>query len=269
MPSVTFPLSNMFARLSSAAPSTTTTTAGAGATLLGTVSWQQNFNITPITDQFTIRNIGVLYRAVALCDPKAPGALLEPYVPSRANKNDIGYQVPRIYNRADELVPDPYYLARPNCVLCLKERTMPPTHDTELADTTVRNEKVFGECWLFHRKITDSQDTRIPKIDEKQTEYLGRSGSNIFYIKRGRYDAFAEFLILTLPISPAPTRFASIAGTTTEPQGKGKGRRRGPPKRAEPEQAPVPNTQQLVPGPAEGNTRPGLLFVPGIQSPPQ
>jgi hypothetical protein len=67
-PSVTFPLSNTFASAVAGAITRTTTTAGAGMTLGGSVAWQQQFGIIPIGDPFTLRNLGFLYRAVLYGD---------------------------------------------------------------------------------------------------------------------------------------------------------------------------------------------------------
>lgn len=268
-PSVSFPITSMFTRLSSATPSSTTTTSGAGATLAGTISWQQNFNIVPVTDQFALRNLSVIYRAVVWCDPAAPGALLGLSISPQDADNEFVYQPPRVYSRFDELVPDPYYLEKPNCVLCIKERNNAPLHDSEVAEKTTPNKKVFGQCWLFHRSTNESEEVRHPAIPASDTEMLGRSGSNVFYIRRGAYDAFAMFLILTLPSSPAPTRFANVSAAEQKPPSGGEhpGERPGKPGKKESE--PTPKLQLLVPGPAEGNTRPGVLFVPGIQTSPQ
>lgn len=260
-PSVSFPLTSMFARVSSSSPSATTTTAGAGATVSGTISWQQNFNIVPITDPFTIRNISALYRAVVYCDPNNPGAWLGSYrrppsPPGHARDQNspltqqpdmpagyIGYQVPRLYGRFDQLMPDPYALENPNCVLCIDEDATTPQNNQQLREKTTINARVFGECWLYH-STTDSSDS--PPAGSK---FLGSFGNKIFYVRKGYDDAFAEFLILTLPTPAGPTRFASIIrGDKGEKLEGAQGR--------------------LPLGQPEGVNGSSILVFPGIQNPP-
>lgn len=277
-PSVSFPLTSMFARVSSGSPSTTTTTAGAGATFSGTISWQQNFNIVPMTDQFTLRNIAALYRAVVYCDPSEPAAWLGPYhlsAAAAAAASDpkwpsprhlvmpadyVGYQVPRFYGRSDQLIPDPYSLEKPNCVLCIKEGLKAPQTNEELRERTTVNTRVFGECWLYHSTVGS------PEAPPLGATILGSSGNNVFYLRRGYDDALAEFLILTLPTSAGPTRFASVTKGETNEKSQGA---KGEPSRGAAPEVPQPAQEFFPAGQPEGANTQSILVFPGIQTPPQ
>ena len=119
-PTVTFPLSNMFASAIGTTTTKTTTTGGASMTVGASVSWQQNFTVQPINDSFSLQDLGIMYRAII------------------TGKGINDYQPPRVYDRHDQLVPDPYYLHKPQCVLCLKDANDPPLTDdrTELLAKT-------------------------------------------------------------------------------------------------------------------------------------
>jgi hypothetical protein len=255
-PAVTFPLSHMFARTVSATPATTTTMAGGSSTISGTVTWQQNFNIVPIVDPFVLRNLAALYGTAVGC---ADGG--------RPNPIDWGYQPPRVYDRSDELVPDPYFLEKPNCALCVKDAKDPPKHDNELRAKTSPNAEVFGTCWL-----NAERDTEERKGADSDRVYLGTSHGWRFWVSTYNYASFTKFMILLLQPSPAPARFASVSVTRTAAKAGG-----APIKKPSPAIDPaLDNYDQLIilprlaPGPAEGTSRSNAAPVlPGIQPNPQ
>jgi len=77
-------------------------------TLGGSVAWQQQFGIIPIGDPFTLRNLGFLYRTVLYAD------CLDGSSNVSCQAEGGGSPAPsRIYDRQDNLVPDPYYLQPP------------------------------------------------------------------------------------------------------------------------------------------------------------
>jgi hypothetical protein len=260
-PSVTFPLSHMFVRTVSATPSAATTTAGGASTLSGTVTWQQNFNIAPVNDPFVLRNLAALFRAVVHCDPNHPGESLY-----------AQYQPPRVYSRDDELVPDPYYLAKPNCILCMVDPAKPPEHDSEIAAKTKPNAEVFGVCWLF------TERDEGPKARYSDRKYIGSSDGYRFWVYNTRYEAFSEFLILLLQPSAAPARFASIsaakpaaaAGAAGDKKHQGHhGAKPGETVQID-DVEPYFILPRLAPGPAEGAKSPSQNSPQvGIQNNPQ
>jgi hypothetical protein len=236
-PSISFPLSNMFANAMGNTITRTTTTAGAGMTIGASIAWQQNFTVQPVNDPFSLRNLSVLYRAV---------------ITGKGISED--YQPPRVYDRHDQLVPDPYYLQEPLCVLCLNDPNNPPLTDDrrELLAKTHLNAIFLNRPWLYWINAPVDECPAAPD----GWVCIGTSGGYAFYVKKDRLQYFIDFVLMTLPLQQAPARFTSI----TPPGQPGA----PPPKRGAPETIP-----RLVPGPAEGTQRPNLLIVPQILQVPQ
>jgi hypothetical protein len=270
-PSVTFPLSSMFASAitTSATPSiaNTTTSAGSAATIGASIAWQDNFNILPLTDSFTLRNIAVLYRAVM--NVKRFGIAYSDGLPT--------YQVPRAYGRQDQLVPDPYYLSYSNCIFCLKRGASPPQDDQSLLKNLGKDiivNDVVSYQWLYYKPLGSSNDSMRPEqVDMSELKWAGISNGYSFYIRKevktDKTNAsgdkikvsgdkmLSDFIILTLPIANEPTRFASL----TAPPKKKPSRNRAT-GQVQPEEA-IPNLNNN----AEGMRLnfPAPFPVPGIQ----
>jgi hypothetical protein len=114
-PSFTFPLSqsitNTGTRTGAALTSTNTgVLAGAAATLGGSDTWQQNWNIVPLSDANTLRNLRALYRYVVYPDV----SLLK-----------SEYTVARMAE-GKKFVDDPYAISEPQCVLCTPKHKVNP-----------------------------------------------------------------------------------------------------------------------------------------------
>jgi hypothetical protein len=233
-PTVTFPLSNMFAGAIGATTTKTTTTAGASMTVGASVSWQQNFTVQPINDPFSLRDLGILYRAII------------------TGKGIKDYQPPRVYDRHDQLVPDPYYLHRPQCVLCLTDPNNPPLTDdrSELLAKTEPNPVFLNGPWLYWIKGAAGCTTA-----PDGWACVGVADGFTFYVRKDRLHDFIDFILLTLPLSPAPARFTSVTPLQVpSPTLK---------------TAPPITAPRLAPGPAEGIQRPNLFIVPQILQVPQ
>jgi hypothetical protein len=237
-PSITFPIHDMIANALGNTISTTTTRAGTAMTIGASVAWQQNFTVQPISDPFSLRDLGILYRAV---------------VTGQGIEN---YKVPRVYDRHDQLVPDPYYLERPQCVLCLKNPNDLPLSDarSELLAKTEPNNIFIGR-WLYWAKSPPSP-VDCPIAPPEDMVCVGSSGGYTFFVPKERLRDFTNFILLTMPLAPAPARFTSITPPAKiVPEKKG-------------EKAP-PQIPEIAPGPAEGTQRPNLLIVPQILQVPQ
>lgn len=98
-PSITGPFSHAITRAGSGAV-TSTTLAGASLTASASDSWQQNWNVVPVTDSNTLRNLRAIYRyALYGTDLKSE------------------YHLPRIIT-GGKLVTDTYWLQLPHCIIC-------------------------------------------------------------------------------------------------------------------------------------------------------
>jgi hypothetical protein len=245
-PTVSFPIDDMVAHAMGSTISTTTTRAGAGASIGASLAWQQNFTVQPVTDPFSLRDLGILYRAVVT------GKGIEEYKP------------PRVYDRQDHLVPDPYYLEKPQCVLCLKKPDDPPLTDArdDLLNKTEPNRifdyERYGR-WLYWTKSVPSL-IDCPTAAPDGMVCIGSSGGYTFFVPKDRLRDFTDFVLLTLPLQPGPARFTSITPPPVPPRKGAKG-----PAQLR-ETVPQP---RLAPGPAEGTQRPNMFIVPQILQVPQ
>jgi hypothetical protein len=191
-PSVTFPLSNMFARTVSATPTQVTTTAGAGSTLSGSMGYQLTYNTAPTTEILDLQNLRAIYMAV-LCSGTG----------TRAQIDDVcagfdlheAYTPPRVYDSTDKLVFDGYYLQPPLCVLCLNAQMIKSAPNTAFVDINRRaldivdvlNPKFKWLYWVDPGNIAEPQGT----------VFIGQSDGRRFYAKS--YQEFADFVLKTLP----------------------------------------------------------------------
>jgi hypothetical protein len=189
-PSVTFPLTNQVAegfQLAKAVTtlSGTTTTAGAGAGLSGTNIQQQNWNVSPLTDANTLRNLQALYKYAVYGYP-----LRDDYTPSRIFFNN-------------EFFPDPYQLQPPHCVLC--------TNNSYKALT--KNPSLHVNPKLHHNWIywtADPNNPFGPPPGEPLID-LGYYGSHELYMTKSDYDAgvLTNFVFFLLPNSEPVEVFAT------------------------------------------------------------
>jgi hypothetical protein len=111
-PSVNFPLTQSITKTGMRAAATLTTThtdllAGAAGSLGASDTWQQNWNVVPLSDANTLRNLRALYRYVVY--PNVPLLQAE-------------YTVARIA-KGGKFVDDPYAISEPQCVLCTPSHT--------------------------------------------------------------------------------------------------------------------------------------------------
>ena len=221
-PSITFPLSSMFSRTIAATSAEISTTAGSGASLGASVSWQENFNILPVVDPFSLRNLNILYNVV-----------LQGLGKKEAIKN---YQVPRSYDRSDRLVPDPYYFLNPSCVLCLSQASITqsppefPLSQHNISEMIDNNHLIVNDVFTYHgmfyRSSSDPSGTFRPfTVDKGSLENIGSSSGFAFYVAKKAYSLsgnvlvkttidgkklFSDFVLLTLPLVNIPQRFSSI-----------------------------------------------------------
>jgi hypothetical protein len=105
-PSVTYPLSKAVTDTLTQTGASTTNThtkllGGAGGGVSASDIWQQNWNVVPLSDANTLRNLRALYRYVVY--PNA--SLADEYTIARLEKNG-------------KFIRDPYALAEPQCVIC-------------------------------------------------------------------------------------------------------------------------------------------------------
>jgi hypothetical protein len=137
-PSINLPtthsITDTAARTGAALTSThTSVLAGAAGTLSASDAWQQNWNVVPLSDANTLRNLRALYRYVVYPDV----SLLK-----------TEYTVARIAQDG-KFVDDPYAISEPQCVLCTQSHNLnsrlrsgwlywtpnkPPPPDTPIID---------------------------------------------------------------------------------------------------------------------------------------
>jgi hypothetical protein len=247
-PSVTFPLTAAVARaFSNTSPtiSTTSTVAGAGATVSGTNTAQQNYTIAPLNDANTLRNQQALYRHAV-------------YGASLVRE----YRVPRVFV-ADVFYDDPYNLQLPHCVLCAVRQGV-FTRQPHPAVVENRNLRPAWLYWEGHPGLAQLQATG-DIID------LGHFGNHELFMRRSNYDAgvLTHFVVFTLPNSEPAEVFAAAAPTpapspTPTPSGT---------PTPSPSPSPTPKAGSLVAPPAASNLRlapaarqgPALVIPQGIQ----
>ena len=189
-PSVTFPLSSTAAQTIGAAGVLTggnRSTAGAGATLSGTQTWQQNWNVLPLSDANTLRNLRALYRyAIFGSDLKSE------------------YFIPRI-EKNDKLVDDPYFMQYPQCVLCTNKRAVNPH---------------LHANWLYWTAGGQGLSERSPPKDAPVVD-LGQFRSHELYMLRSDFEAgyLSDFVLFLLP-NAEPISQGGSAGSSSPTPGR-------------------------------------------------
>ncbi len=268
-PTVTFPLTRMFASTVSSAPSHTTTTAGAGATLGGNLGYQMTYSTAPTTEIIDLLNLRAVYMA-ALCSTDQSGAS----PPVGCNGFDLRdqYTPPRVYDSKNRLVFDGYFLQPPLCILCLSSTVISSTpnmayvaidrKDLEVADTLKPNAK-----WLYWTEAGKSSGLPPGAVP------IGESGGREFYATS--YAKFARFVLETLPLPASPTRTSGEAtilpppAPPPPPQSPPKASHLSPEERRlllapnpnpNPRPTPAPPPSTVVPGSPEGGAARPLIL---------
>jgi hypothetical protein len=239
-PSITFPFSNqVLTSVASAATGTTKTTsntlAGAGASVQGTNSQQQNFTTAPLSDAMTLRNQQALYRHALLGTP-----LLNHYTPQRIYFNNQFYL-------------DPYYIQLPQCVLCAQQQ--PYIFSYKVPVPKLRENPALPKRWLF---VDGNRVKLADPID------LGHFGNHELYMERAAYESgvLSSFVLFTLSFTvPAETltgppaqQQPTIVEIVPTPPANGpheKGPEHGPGREGTlPENATPPATRYIIPPPS-------------------
>jgi hypothetical protein len=187
-PSLSAPLTRGFSESVAAAAAVTHTTGatwtGSAAMLQGNQTWQQNWNVLPLSDANTLRNLRALYRYVVF-------------------DSDLRHEflVPRAFKNG-QLVTDPYFLKYPQCVLCTANLTVNP--------------KLRGG-WLYWSNDNGVEsDPRMPPAGTATLD-LGHYGNHELYITRDDFEKgyLSDFILFLLPnAEPAGGGGASGAGAT-------------------------------------------------------
>jgi hypothetical protein len=167
-PAITGPLTQSIAF---GATGAITSSAVTGASTTGTFSdaWQQNWNLAPITDANTLRNLRAIYRYAVY------KTLLE-----------AEYHVPRVAVSGG-LQPDTYMLALPQCVLCGSKH--------------VRNPRLHGG-WLYWTG-RGSSGIENPPPQDLPVVFLGHYSGHNLYMLRSDFDLgyLSDFTLFVLPVS--------------------------------------------------------------------
>jgi hypothetical protein len=194
-PSVGFPLSSQIASTAQRAGSALTlsdvsTKAGSTAALSGTNVQQQNWNVTPLTDANTLRNLQALYRHAVYGIP-----LQGNYVTSRVFVDN-------------KFFPDPYLLQKPHCVLCAVAD----------ASALVQSPAVYvnprlHSLWLYWTGSPASGNQNMPTGGQALVD-LGYFGNHELYMTREDYanGYLTDFVFFILPNTEPVEVFASGGG---------------------------------------------------------
>ena len=211
-PSLTFPITSTFGRtLTSAAAFTKAdarTTNGAGGTLSGSEGWQQNWNITPLTDANTLRNLRALYRFV---------------IYSADLRSE--YHVPRLES-GSQLIEDSYDLTEPQCILCTSGHLI---------------NRRLKSGWLYWTNEAGAVSGENPPPANVPVTDLGVHGSHHLYMTRDDFDRgyLSNFVLFTMP-NAEPAQVAGGGGSKANTPGTVSGRVPPAPNRGNAAPPPVP-----------------------------
>jgi hypothetical protein len=183
-------------------------TAGAGGNLSAQDAWQQNWNIVPLSDANTLRNLRALYRYVIY-----PNASLQ-----------VEYTVARV-DKGGKFIKDPYALAEPQCVLCGPDLSVNPR---------------LRRGWLYWTNSSgpgwaeNPPPANVPLVD------LGVYGGHRLYMTERDYASgyLADFVLFLMPVAPL--------GTVSTKPGTGKEGRAAPVNRAPFGITPSPNVPGII-----------------------
>jgi hypothetical protein len=202
-PTLTFPLTAQIADTTTRAASSVTlanasTTAGFGGTLSGTNTQQQNWNVTPLTDANTLRNLQALYRHAVYGYP--------------LNDVDRGYRPSRVFV-GNAFFPDPYQLEQPHCVLCAIKPSILE------ANPSLEPNQRLASRWLYW---TSDSRARFPSHmpPPNEAEYLhdlGHFGHYELYMKEGDFErgVLSDFVFFILPNSEPVEVFSAKVPSST------------------------------------------------------
>lgn len=171
-PSLNGPFTRGFSEtLASAVAATRThgaTVAGGTASLQGSQTWQQNWNVLPLSDANTLRNLRALYRYVVYNTD-----LRQEFLIPRTNKNG-------------KFVTDPYMIQYPQCVLCTSSEQVNPR---------LRN------GWLYWTNDPGAGSSNNAPPSEVPTVDLGHFGNHELYMTQADYvrGYLADFILFLLP----------------------------------------------------------------------
>jgi hypothetical protein len=267
-PSVSFPLSSMFASALAITPTGvtntgTTTTAGASSTLSGSYGFQLQFVVNPLTDTIALHNLQTIYMAVlcnSLSSEKQRNFECDRFAQAK------GYVPPRMYSETNKLVLDPYYLNPPLCIRCPKNPDPNNLIDASQADT-LPPAPLVAEQWLYW--TTDATPSKGPE------GYVSLGSAEGIHFYATKESIFSDFMLATLPLpAPSPTRYPPKQAIPLARPETGVGVAPGgrtPQVRPQPTQPPSAPlfTPQQIPGSSEPAAPLFRNFVPqGILPPP-
>ena len=177
-PTVTFPLTSTVMTAATRAA----TTAGAGGSLSASDTWQQNWNVVPLSDANTLRNLRVLYQHAVYGD-----ALLHRYQPSRLVADG-------------DLVPDEYYYRLPHCVICSRTK--------KITNLSLYENPSLVPGWLYWRGSA-GQSERLPAAGVPVVS-LGAYGAHELLMTQADFQAgvLEDFILFVLPNAEPPQKGA-------------------------------------------------------------
>ena len=188
-PSLSAPLSQAITSTGSRAAATFTTThtsvlAGAGASLGASDNWQQNWNVVPLSDANTLRNLRALYRYVIYPDVSALKA---------------EYTVARVAE-TNKFVDDPYAISEPQCVLCTASHNV--------------NRRLRGG-WLYWTPGN-------PPPSDTQIVDLGTHGNRQLFMTEHDYlnGYLSDFVLFLMPVAPLTAGGSPPKAGTVGPSGR-------------------------------------------------
>jgi hypothetical protein len=184
-PSVSAPMSSSVTRNALGAV-TQAVTSGSGLTVGASDAWQQNWNVTPISDANTLRNLQALYRYVIY------GLEEEEFRKE--------YHVPRVTNAKGEITEDPYMLLKPHCVLCGSRHEI--------------NKERLKKNRLYWTGNGATGTANMPPSDVDLLS-LGHYGSHDLFISRDAFNRghLSNFILFVLPNAEPGSGARSGAGS--------------------------------------------------------
>jgi hypothetical protein len=168
-PNTSGPISHSVARTAAGAVSSTTL-AGAVASLNMSNSSQQNWSVSPVSDANSLRNLRALYLYAVGYD----GTLADYYIPYGVDDNG-------------KPVPDKFFTKQPHCVKCEDGRI---------------NSKLGRPGWLYW--TTDPGvpvEERLPPSGERVIE-LGHFGNHTLMVLEKEKRNLSNFVLFTMPVAP-------------------------------------------------------------------
>jgi hypothetical protein len=170
---------------------TYTTAAGSASTGVGASvgPWTTNWNVVPLTDANTLRNLRALYRYVIY-----PGMSLQ-----------AEYTVARL-EQDGKFVKDPYALLPPQCVLCSSKLIV---------------NKRLRSAWLYWTNVSVIGPENPPPANTPLVN-LGVYGNHRLFMTQSDYvkGYLSDFVLFLLPVAPLLGGAAPPKAGTPTPQGR-------------------------------------------------